>query len=334
MTHYDLLGVRPDATAIELREAWRRLARQSHPDVGGDAQTFKAAATAYEVLSDPVLRAAYDREALGRPVLTPSTLDFGSLAVGGRVTRTVRVTNGGAGEPELGIDRERGTGWRMVSASGSTRTGAHVDIVIEVDPSALAGRRVSERVGVSMGPVTAWLTIAFSVAAPASSGQRARASGAPPPRPAPAPPPPSWTPPPPAWTAPGWTPPAPAPDRLPGWNRVIDEPRWRLLVASAAGPVGIAAVLVGWAKAPTTAGVLVGGLLAIVVAVVLFRLSAFDEARLRSAAGPDQAAGLAVTGVGAVALVVGAIIVVLAVIIAVIVVVVVFGVLMALGSKD
>ena len=61
---YDLLGVSRDADADTIKKAYRRMARQLHPDVNPDPETqekFKEISRAYEVLSDPQKRAAYDR---------------------------------------------------------------------------------------------------------------------------------------------------------------------------------------------------------------------------------------------------------------------------------
>ncbi len=61
---YDLLGVARDADADAIKKAYRRLARQLHPDVNPDPasqEQFKQVTAAYEVLSDPQKRAAYDR---------------------------------------------------------------------------------------------------------------------------------------------------------------------------------------------------------------------------------------------------------------------------------
>lgn len=63
--YYDILGVPRSADEKEIRQAYRRLARQHHPDVNpGDdaaAERFKTINAAYEVLSDADKRAKYDR---------------------------------------------------------------------------------------------------------------------------------------------------------------------------------------------------------------------------------------------------------------------------------
>jgi molecular chaperone DnaJ len=63
--HYEVLGVDRDADAAEVKSAYRRLARQHHPDANdGDSAAeseFKAVAASYKVLSDPEARQSYDR---------------------------------------------------------------------------------------------------------------------------------------------------------------------------------------------------------------------------------------------------------------------------------
>jgi molecular chaperone DnaJ len=61
--YYGILGVRRDAGADEIKKAYRRLARELHPDVNPDPQLqerFKEVTQAYEVLSDPEKRQMYD----------------------------------------------------------------------------------------------------------------------------------------------------------------------------------------------------------------------------------------------------------------------------------
>lgn len=59
--YYDILGVKKDASADEIKKAFRRLARKHHPDAGGSEEKFKEINEAYEVLSDPEKRAMYDQ---------------------------------------------------------------------------------------------------------------------------------------------------------------------------------------------------------------------------------------------------------------------------------
>ena len=61
--YYGALGVRQDATPEEIKRAYRRLAREYHPDVNhepGAAERFKEIGRAYEVLSDPEKRRIVD----------------------------------------------------------------------------------------------------------------------------------------------------------------------------------------------------------------------------------------------------------------------------------
>jgi molecular chaperone DnaJ len=86
---YELLGVRPDASDEEIKRAYRRRARELHPDAnGGDPESeakFKEVSFAYEVLRDPERRARYDR--------------FGAASFGG-----------GAGSGPMGFGFDGGLG--------------------------------------------------------------------------------------------------------------------------------------------------------------------------------------------------------------------------------
>ncbi len=60
---YAILGLTPAATLADIKRAYRRLARQYHPDTNkepGAARRFRQITEACEVLSDPARRKAYD----------------------------------------------------------------------------------------------------------------------------------------------------------------------------------------------------------------------------------------------------------------------------------
>ncbi len=84
---YEVLGVPRDSTEPQIKKSFRRLARELHPDVNAhdpDAEEkFKAAAEAYEILSDSERRATYDRyghEGLRTGGYAPNFDAFGSIS--------------------------------------------------------------------------------------------------------------------------------------------------------------------------------------------------------------------------------------------------------------
>lgn len=79
--YYEVLGVSKDASADELKKAFRRAAVEHHPDKGGDETKFKEINEAYEVLKDSSKRQRYDQ--------------FGHAGVGGN--------GGGGGNPFEGF---------------------------------------------------------------------------------------------------------------------------------------------------------------------------------------------------------------------------------------
>lgn len=66
MNYYKVLKISPDASTAEIKKAYRRLARELHPDVNGGTEEatkeFALVAKAYEILSDPQERAHFDKQ--------------------------------------------------------------------------------------------------------------------------------------------------------------------------------------------------------------------------------------------------------------------------------
>src|SRR5258708_25221902 len=84
--YYELLGVSRGADDSEIKQAFRRLARELHPDVSDEPNAearFKEVVEAYEVLSKSETRALYDRyghAGLRSGGFQPGHVDFGNLA--------------------------------------------------------------------------------------------------------------------------------------------------------------------------------------------------------------------------------------------------------------
>jgi molecular chaperone DnaJ len=83
---YEVLGVARDASEVQVKKAFRVLARALHPDVNAHdpaaEEKFKEAAEAYEILSDPERRAIYDRyghEGLSSGGFAPNFDGFGTI---------------------------------------------------------------------------------------------------------------------------------------------------------------------------------------------------------------------------------------------------------------
>jgi molecular chaperone DnaJ len=128
--YYELLGVSRDATDAEIKKAFRRLARELHPDVNShdpEAETkFKQAAEAYEVLSDPERRATYDRyghDGLRSGGYAPNFEAFGS------VSDIFEAFFGGSGSPFGDLFGAGGGRAAGPMQGGDVVTGAEIELV-------------------------------------------------------------------------------------------------------------------------------------------------------------------------------------------------------------
>ena len=72
---YEVLGIPPQASPTQIKEAWRTTAKATHPDAGGTNEAFTTAQHAWEVLSDPKQRAAYDAALAGEDASDQEALD-------------------------------------------------------------------------------------------------------------------------------------------------------------------------------------------------------------------------------------------------------------------
>ena len=111
--YYQILGVSRDVDKDELKRAYRRLARQYHPDVNKEAgaeEKFKEINRAYEVLSEPETRSRYDRfgEAGVGGAAGGSGFDYSDMGGFADIFETIFSGFGGAAGTNQGSRRRNG----------------------------------------------------------------------------------------------------------------------------------------------------------------------------------------------------------------------------------
>jgi len=179
---YEILGVSRTAAQDEIKRAYRRLARQHHPDRNpGDKaaeQRFKEISAAYEVVGDPKRRAEFDRFGAGGPV--PDFASWGR-AGNGQSDPGVAVDFGSMGDLSSIFEQffgggRRGGGVRTAKRRPAAR-GADLETNVSITLEE-AAHGTARQVRLSApGSAGATETIEFRIPAGVADGQRIRIAG-------------------------------------------------------------------------------------------------------------------------------------------------------------
>src|SRR6266852_9187520 len=153
--YYASLGVKKNASADDIRKAFRKLARKYHPDVNPDKKAeekFKEISEANDVLSDPKKRKIYDQLGFYSDNIDPATAE--AYARGGAGSGSGRASGAGGGAQGVpfdfgGFDFSDFSGSGGAS-SGRTGTGGFRDIFSNI--FGMGGRGPSNDAGFSSGP--------------------------------------------------------------------------------------------------------------------------------------------------------------------------------------
>jgi curved DNA-binding protein len=178
---YQILGVGRDASQDEIQRAYRKLARQYHPDINTDPaaeERFKDVSEAYDVLSDPQTRQRYD--AFGAdfrqvpPDVDPEAFRRARATAGAGARR---AGGGGFGFPQGDVDIEdlfgglfggrAGRGWGPVRGADQ-----EAQLPLTVEEAYRGGGR-----SVTLGPRDGGRSFDVNVPAGVTDGQRIRLAG-------------------------------------------------------------------------------------------------------------------------------------------------------------
>lgn len=161
-TFYELLGVDEDVDAAELKAAYRRAVRSAHPDTGGSAERFRATTSAFEMLSDPRLRAFYDAELLLARVRTAPAERYIPLSdvvhdLGLILGRTPDVAGNGSGRqaPPPRADATADAGAEQGARQDDATSDGDADDRREAAGDATAGRPRREPPGADVADAVA-----------------------------------------------------------------------------------------------------------------------------------------------------------------------------------
>ena len=156
--YYGTLGIKKNASAEEIRKAFRKLARKYHPDVNpGDKKSeekFKKISEANDVLSDPKKRKIYDQVGFYSDNIDPATAE--AYARGGYSSGAGRASTGtrGGGAQEVPFDfsgfdfSDFNSGAGAGSAGGRTSSGGFRDIFSSI----FGGGRGASEEDLNAGP--------------------------------------------------------------------------------------------------------------------------------------------------------------------------------------
>jgi curved DNA-binding protein CbpA len=165
--YYELLGLGREASPAEVKAAYRGLAKVMHPDTGGTSGTFRLLQQAYATLSDPALRAGYDRAARPPIVTTP--------AASARAARQRQRAAREFGEdPDFApasphLDTEAIEWWNQLGIGERVRHGelggpGHTPVVAALAGVLLLVLPLLFRVGFSVPLLILWLLVAAATA--------------------------------------------------------------------------------------------------------------------------------------------------------------------------
>ena len=169
--YYKILGVSRDADEAALKKAFRKLAREHHPDRGGDEEKFKEINEAYEVLSDPKKRQLYDQYGTANENQIPRGWGGGGFGSWADILESIRNGEGAFGGMDFDFGGFGGFGGANRPQRGQDLT---VNLQITFDE---AFKGVEKRITVRIPGKDQSDTLPVTVPAGAVDGGRLRFRG-------------------------------------------------------------------------------------------------------------------------------------------------------------